>query len=181
MSSFSKAEAIGIFLSIAVMALVLAVMRFDSARLAVDLEDGTSSQVASVVVVDEAELNQQAALADALVEAAPAANLTSLVIDEIEVGTGETVQEGDTVSVHYVGRLQNGQEFDNSYNRGTPFTFTIGEGKVIKGWDQGVVGMKVGGKRVLIIPASLAYGDKGAGPIPGGATLVFAIELLAKN
>lgn len=181
MKGFTKAETIGMFLSIAVMAIALAVIRFDSDRLSVNMQDAPQEQVASVVVVDETNANQQAALADAIVAAAPNANLNSLIIDDLKIGEGDEVKAGDTVSVHYIGRLQNGQEFDNSYTRGTPFSFTVGEGKVIKGWDDGLVGMKVGGQRVLVIPANLAYGDKGAGPIPGGATLVFAIELLAKN
>lgn len=82
------------------------------------------------------------------------------------------------MTVHYIGTLQNGQEFDNSNKRGEPFTFTVGEGRVIKGWEEGIVGMKVGGKRILVIPAAMGYGQKGYGPIPPGANLVFAIDLL---
>jgi peptidylprolyl isomerase len=80
--------------------------------------------------------------------------------------------------VHYVGTLQNGTEFDNSKKRGQPFEFTVGAGQVIKGWDQGLVGMKVGGQRILVIPPDMAYGERGVGPIPGNATLVFSIELI---
>ena len=101
-----------------------------------------------------------------------------MVIDDIKEGVGDEVKSGDVVSVHYVGTLQNGQEFDSSRRRGEPFEFTVGAGQVIKGWDEGVVGMKVGGQRILVIPSNMAYGDKGIGPIPGGATLVFSIELL---
>ena len=97
------------------------------------------------------------------------------------VGSGQSVKIGDTISVDYIGTLQNGQEFDNSYKRGTPFSFTVGEGKVIKGWDQGVVGMKIGGKRILVIPSDLAYGSKGYGPIPSETNLVFIVELLKIN
>ena len=89
------------------------------------------------------------------------------------------MKNGDTVSVHYVGTLQNGTEFDNSNKRGAPFEFTVGGGQVIKGWDEGLVGMRVGGQRILVIPSDMAYGEKGIGPIPGGATLVFSIELIA--
>ncbi len=82
--------------------------------------------------------------------------------------------------MHYTGTLTNGQQFDSSRTRNTPFEFTLGQGNVIKGWDQGVAGMKVGGKRKLTIPPSLGYGDRGAPPaIPGGSTLNFDIELLA--
>ncbi|MCA9355820.1 FKBP-type peptidyl-prolyl cis-trans isomerase [Candidatus Kaiserbacteria bacterium] len=102
-----------------------------------------------------------------------------MVIDDVKLGVGDEVKKGDTVSVHYVGTLQNGQEFDNSKKRGDPFEFIVGKGMVIEGWDKGLVGMKVGGQRILIIPSDMAYGDNGVGPIPGGATLVFSIELLA--
>ena len=104
--------------------------------------------------------------------------LKNMVIEDIKVGTGAEVKSNDTVSVHYVGTLQDGTEFDNSKKRGQPFDFTVGGGQVIKGWDEGLIGMKVGGQRILVIPPEMAYGEKGIGPIPGGATLVFSIELL---
>lgn len=105
-------------------------------------------------------------------------NLKNMVVDDIKIGTGPSVKEGDVVAVHYVGTLQGGQEFDNSKKRGSPFSFTVGAGQVIKGWDEGLVGMQVGGQRVLVIPPDKAYGEKGVGPIPGNATLVFSIELI---
>jgi peptidylprolyl isomerase len=98
-------------------------------------------------------------------------------VDLVE-GTGARPKTGDTVSVHYTGWLKSGQKFDSS-DRGTPFEFPVGKGRVIKGWDEGVSSMKVGGKRKLIIPAHLGYGDRGAGGvIPPGATLIFEVELL---
>ena len=98
---------------------------------------------------------------------------------EITEGTGASPKTGDTVSVHYTGWLKSGQKFDSSVDRGEPFAFPLGKGRVIKGWDEGVGTMKVGGKRKLIIPAHLGYGDRGAGGvIPPGATLVFEVELL---
>jgi FKBP-type peptidyl-prolyl cis-trans isomerase len=104
----------------------------------------------------------------------------SLVIDDLVVGTGATAAAGDTVTVNYVGTLTNGTKFDSSYDRNQPFTFRVGAGQVIAGWDQGVPGMKVGGKRRLTIPPSLAYGSAGVPPtIPGNATLIFEIELLS--
>ncbi len=102
-----------------------------------------------------------------------------LIIEDIVVGTGETAVAGQTVSVNYLGTLTNGTKFDSSYDRGQPFQFTLGVGQVIKGWDQGVAGMKVGGKRKLIIPSDLAYGDRAVGGvIPASATLVFEVELV---
>jgi len=102
-----------------------------------------------------------------------------LLIEEIQVGTGAEAKAGNKVSVHYVGTLTNGTKFDSSRDRGKPFEFGLGAGQVIKGWDQGVAGMKVGGKRKLTIPPSLGYGARGAGGvIPGNATLVFEVELL---
>ncbi|KAI7838563.1 hypothetical protein COHA_007636 [Chlorella ohadii] len=90
-----------------------------------------------------------------------------------------TAENGDTVEVHYRGTLTDGKQFDASYDRGEPFSFRLGQGMVIKGWDKGVKGMCVGEKRKLVIPPHLGYGDRGAGGlIPGGATLIFEVELL---
>jgi peptidylprolyl isomerase len=103
-----------------------------------------------------------------------------LQIRDITVGDGATAQAGQQAVVHYVGVAHStGAEFDASYNRGTPFTFPLGEGRVIAGWDQGVQGMKVGGRRELVIPPHLGYGDRGAGgAIKGGETLIFVVDLL---
>ena len=96
-----------------------------------------------------------------------------------EVGTGDVAVAGKTASVHYTGWLENGKKFDSSVDRGQPFSFPLGAGRVIKGWDEGVQGMKVGGKRKLTIPSDLGYGSRGAGGvIPANATLIFDVELL---
>jgi FKBP-type peptidyl-prolyl cis-trans isomerase FkpA len=100
------------------------------------------------------------------------------VVDEV-VGTGAEAVNGLTVKVYYTGTLMNGKKFDSSRDRGDPFEFKLGASQVIKGWDQGVLGMKVGGKRKLTIPSDLGYGDRGSPPaIPGGAGLKFDVELL---
>jgi peptidylprolyl isomerase len=103
----------------------------------------------------------------------------TLQITDLVVGTGATAATGDTATVHYVGTFTTGVKFDSSYDRGQPFTFRIGAGNVIRGWDEGIPGMKVGGKRRLVIPPSLAYGSQGQGPIPPNATLVFEVALLS--
>jgi peptidylprolyl isomerase len=105
---------------------------------------------------------------------------TELQIEDLVVGDGAEAKAGDQVVVHYVGVAHStGEEFDASWNRGTPFTFPLGAGRVIAGWDQGVQGMRVGGRRQLTIPAKLGYGDRGAGnAIRPGETLIFVVDLL---
>jgi len=109
--------------------------------------------------------------------------VSELIIEDVTEGSGEQAKSGQQVSVHYTGWLKdNGQKFDSSKDRGQPFSFPLGAGHVIKGWDQGVQGMKVGGTRKLTIPAELGYGARGAGGvIPPNATLVFEVELLGIN
>lgn len=107
-------------------------------------------------------------------------NPTQLVITDERLGTGAEAKAGQTVSVNYIGTLTNGTKFDSSYDRGQPIQFVLGSGQVIKGWDQGILGMKVGGKRKLVIPADLAYGNRAVGDvIPANAVLVFEVELVA--
>ena len=118
--------------------------------------------------------------------AAAVAPPTELQRTDIVKGTGEGISLGQVAVVHYTGWVfdgaapeQKGKKFDSSRDRGQPFTFTIGAGEVIRGWDEGVQGMQPGGQRRLVIPSDLAYGEGGKGPIPPGATLVFDVELLA--
>ena len=177
MIKIHKYEAIGIALSIGAMALALFLMRFNgelpAGILARSAED-TNNQAAVVTAENGVEG------APAAIESALAGNrVTKLVITDIVLGEGVEVEEGDEIEVNYIGTLQNGQEFDNSYKKGGAFSFTVGDNKVIEGWNQGVVGMKVGGQRVIIVPSDMAYGREGYGPVPSNATVVYAIELVS--
>jgi FKBP-type peptidyl-prolyl cis-trans isomerase FkpA len=113
---------------------------------------------------------------DTVEQAAPP--VTELMIEDIVIGDGQEAKIGDTVSVHYTGWLLDGTKFDSSHDRNQPFEFTIGEGRVIRGWDEGLPGMRPGGKRQLTIPPDMAYGPTGTGSIPPNATLIFEVELL---
>lgn len=103
---------------------------------------------------------------------------SGLQYQDTVIGTGDVAKAGDTVTVHYTGTLEDGTVFDTSYKRNQPFTFNLGAGQVIAGWDEGVAGMAVGGKRTLIIPADLGYGNRAIGSIPAGSTLHFDVEIV---
>jgi len=103
---------------------------------------------------------------------------TGYAAEDLLSGQGEVAAPGDRVTVHYVGMLTDGKVFDSSRDSNTPFTFTLGAGDVIRGWDEGVQGMKVGGRRQLVIAPDYAYGSRGIGPIPPNSTLIFEVELL---
>lgn len=172
----NKVETAGVALSIAAMVLALWFLRVETANETLSNLQQTDENAAVYVADGE---NQRAALADAIYDASGGTGkISKMIVDDIVVGTGAEVTESDTVTVNYIGTLQNGQQFDNSYLKGEPFTFTVGEGRVIAGWEEGVQGMQVGGQRILVIPPDKAYGRDGFGPIPGSATLVFAIELV---
>ncbi len=179
---FNKFEMIGAGISVFFMGAALYLVQVENTLSRAGVAGQSAAIVSAepdVVIVDQS-LDTNQSRANAYLDAVDTqGNFDRMVIDDVKIGTGEAVQEGDTVEVHYIGTLQNGQEFDNSHKRGVPFTFTVGAGQVIPGWEQGLVGMKVGGQRMLVIPPDLAYGAQGIGPIPGNATLVFAIELLA--
>ncbi len=178
---FNKVELYAGAVSVVMMATALYLIQGKLSPNIVESERQTAqAPEAGIIFVDESGKNSDpAALEDAFKEALDnSGNFSRMVIDDIKIGNGKEVKDGDKVSVHYAGTLQEGQEFDNSRQRGEPFEFTVGAGQVIKGWDEGLVGMKEGGERILVIPPEKAYGEQGIGPIPGGATLVFKIELL---
>jgi peptidylprolyl isomerase len=137
--------------------------------LAVAYGCGKSEKASMAVASSPAKVNGQ-----------PTTTASGLQYWDIVVGTGTTAAPGDMVRVHYTGFLTSGEKFDSSRDRGEPFAFPLGAGQVIKGWDEGVAGMKVGGQRQLRIPPSLGYGSAGAGGvIPPNATLIFDVELIA--
>jgi FKBP-type peptidyl-prolyl cis-trans isomerase len=105
--------------------------------------------------------------------------VTELKIEDIKIGSGREVKSGDTVVINYIGTLEDGTKFDSSYDRNQPIETQIGTSQVIQGWEKGIPGMKIGGKRKLTIPYQLAYGEKGYGSIPPKATLIFEVELVA--
>jgi FKBP-type peptidyl-prolyl cis-trans isomerase len=113
-----------------------------------------------------------------LLGAAMPADAQQMKVEDIKVGTGASATSGKTVTAHYTGTLTDGSKFDSSKDRGRPFSFRLGAGQVIRGWDEGLVGMKEGGVRKLTIPPHMGYGDRAAGRIPPGSTLVFEIELI---
>ncbi len=174
----NKYEIVGILGSVAIMALALFLLNLDSRTLDT-VATSAVTQSAAVVVVADGEEQDQSKLADALLESFDGMDTQQkIVADDVVIGGGKEAIVGTTVRVHYVGRLSNGQEFDSSEKRGEPLEFTLGAGQVIAGWEEGILGMKEGGERTLVIPPQFGYGERGIGPIPGNATLLFSVKLL---
>ena len=161
------------------MAVNLRLLAFTSLYLLLPLGCTCNKHDEAAKPADAASTAPAPAATDAAAQPAAPASATGLKIEEITVGNGDEAVDGKQVMVHYVGTLVDGTKFDSSIDRNQPFPFVLGQGQVIKGWDQGVKGMKVGGKRKLTIPPELAYGAEGAGGvIPPNSTLIFEVELL---
>lgn len=175
MINIHKYEMIGIGISVALMSLALFFMRVNGT-----FEQGVaanvSGQAAAVVLAENSQDGLNEAFSSAMTMTG---RIDKLVVTDVVLGNGDEATKGDKVTVNYIGTLQNGQEFDNTYKKGAPVTFTIGDSKVIDGWNEGVLGMKAGGQRIIVVPADMAYGREGYGPIPGNATVVYAIELVS--
>jgi FKBP-type peptidyl-prolyl cis-trans isomerase len=168
MKKLGKNEKTAVFVSLAVILFFFAaasVVGFVSKGKIVEKNDnrGNSASVGELTVEAKTPISK---------------NINGMKITDTVVGTGEEAVAGKVVTVHYTGTLENGTKFDSSIDRGQPFQFILGAGQVIQGWEQGFAGMKVGGKRSLVIPAEMAYGDRAIGAIPAGSTLLFDVELL---
>lgn len=178
MQRLNRYEIIGIVASITVVVLALAIARFFPFQ---KNDTGTEQLSKSdIIVVDASITDKDAALRTAVLDgSAKDGRITKLIVHDLSVGNGREARIGDTVTVHYIGLLKDGPEFDNSYKKGAPLAFKVGAGEVIEGWERGIIGMKEGGKRILIVPSDMAYGNTVVDPLPANATLIFSIELLS--
>ncbi len=176
MKNINESEAISLFVAIAVIAIVF----FGAVGNPFAKQDSVkkTATTTNAVAIADVKNNPDQAAKDLIGATDSNGAVTKLIIQDSKVGVGVAVKAGDTVTVDYVGALQNGTEFDNSKKRGKPFTFKVGAGDVIKGWDEGVVGMKKGGQRILVIPPNKGYGTEANGPIPSNSTLLFMIQLI---
>jgi peptidylprolyl isomerase len=168
----------GIFLSVVLMLVCVGVLVFTQISGQKDAAIGNSSPAQPTTTVTQE--NNTPIKSNTMSEANAVTTASGLKYIELQEGTGATPQTGQTVEVHYVGTLENGTKFDSSRDRSKAFSFKIGTGQVIKGWDEGLSTMKVGGRRQLIIPSELGYGARGAGGvIPPNSTLIFDVELIS--
>ncbi len=175
---FNRYELIGIGVSILVVGGVLAIVRYGG-PVGVVREEGAQERE-DVIVVDSALADADMALAQALLAGSDSrGRIRALIVQEGVIGSGREVRAGDTVTVHYVADVRGGTQFGNTRASGEPFVFQVGSGEVIEGLERGVIGMKEGGTRTLIVPASMGYGNRSVGPVPANATLIFFVELLS--
>jgi FKBP-type peptidyl-prolyl cis-trans isomerase len=178
---FERDEIVGIVVSIAVATAFFGAMRYDAATYVGSLFDSApASPDASEERPDAIVIEDKNDAVSLLMSAFSShGKIEKLIIEDSTKGAGPSVEKGSRVTVHYVGMLQDGTVFDNSYEKGEPYPFTVGMGDVIEGWDQGLLGMQAGGQRILVVPPSLGYGDRAMGPIPAGSTLLFSVELIS--
>ncbi len=182
MKSLTRYEKIGITVSIIVVVVALGIARFFQLKhTGVVAEDtNTANNTSDIIRVDSHAPDTNAAMKQAILNGSTGeGDITKLIVSDAIVGTGREVKVGDTVTVNYIGLLKDGPEFDNSYKKKKPFSFKVGASDVIKGWDQGIIGMKEGGQRILVVPPRLGYGNAIVGPLPANSTLIFLIELLS--
>lgn len=174
---FERYEIIGMAIAVVVAAGFFALVRFDvwsMVTAAVEgQEAGIEDPLEGAIVLKEGE---NTSIAEAF---STSGKVDRLVVQDVAVGTGNEVEAGSRVAVHYVGVLQNGQTFKNTYNDDKPYRFTVGMGDVIAGWDQGIMGMCEGGKRILVVPPALGYGSRSLDDVPPNSTLLFSIELVS--
>ncbi len=172
MITINKYEAFGIGFSVCAMSLALFVMQFNN-TFGNAPKQGGQQQMASLIMADGTD-----GIGSALSSAMSGNKVNSIVATDVVIGNGKEVSQGDSVRINYIATLQNGQEFDNTYKKGSAFSFKVGDSKVISGLNEGVLGMKNGGQRILVIPSDRAFGANGYGPVPKNATVVYAVELV---
>ena len=178
MYTLNRYEAIGIGGSVLIAVAILGAVHVYQSDRSTPVIDPDSE--ADIVAVDMVSGDPETALARAIAEGSdPYGKVTKLIVQDVSVGDGRTVRAGDTVSLNYIGVIKNGAQFNSTYSTGIPYSFKVGKREVIEGWDRGIVGMREGGKRILVIPSAMAYGQSSVGPIPPNATLIFALELLS--
>lgn len=178
MNAFTRSELVGISISILVLVAVLSAVRFLPTAHTTDTS--TDTPAGDVIFVEtDTNLTAADALAVALLDASDTdGRIRLLVIQDTHVGTGREVRAGDTAVIHYTGVVQGGVQFASTYDTGEPFAFQVGARDAIEGLERGVMGMKEGGQRILVVPASMAYGKHAVGPVPANATLIFSVALV---
>lgn len=176
---FERDELIGIFISLVVVSAIFGAMRFHVIEQWFTSMTSADPLISADDVVAISSTDDVGNLARVLRDTFTATGVvTKIVVEDEREGTGPTVEDGSRVTVHYVGMLQDGTQFDNSYSRGEPYTFMVGAGEVIEGWEKGLLGAREGGERLLVIPPEYAYGSRSVGPVPADATLLFAVEII---
>lgn len=176
---FERDEIIGMAVSVVIAVALFAALRFDlwsSVR-----PDGHEEGVKDTLILKDAiVLEGEGDMASLLARAfSQAGNVEKLVVQDVVVGEGPRIEKGSRVEVHYIGMLKDGKTFKNTYESGEPYRFTVGMGDVIEGWDQGLMGMREGGERILVVPAKLGYGSRTLDGVPPNSTLLFSIELIS--